>query len=338
MHAPAARRAWPPGTAPATRAIEQQRRRSQRADWAARALVSACARNGTTRSRYRTPEGQAVSQARQPRQRSTYGSASSIVSVAFERLLHQHDAAARRVHLLAEHAVGRAGGQAEAAVHACGHRARHGVAVRPELVELESDAALNLSVPRDRARAARAPRIRCCGSSTPRTRPRAVGSTRRSTSRHRPTYHGQSDASASHPARSAASHRQRAAHATTCRRTANRAGTSSRATVAHGTFTSAAPAAPSEIRAASAQNRAPSSPSSDSRRHRHGSLRAFSARAKRVGASRDSDPQRAALVEIDRLEIERGRARLRAHVPTAVGDAVALARERSCALRAAGRP
>ena len=35
-----------------------------------------------------------------------------------ERLLHQHDAPARRVHLLAPEHVGRAGGQAEAAVHA----------------------------------------------------------------------------------------------------------------------------------------------------------------------------------------------------------------------------
>src|SRR5438270_930449 len=37
---------------------------------------------------------------------------------AFEHLLHQHDAAARRVHLLAQFAVGRAGAEAETTMHA----------------------------------------------------------------------------------------------------------------------------------------------------------------------------------------------------------------------------
>ena len=48
---------------------------------------------------------------------------------ALERFLHQHDAPARRVHLLAEHHVGRAGGQAEAAVHARRHGHGHRRAV-----------------------------------------------------------------------------------------------------------------------------------------------------------------------------------------------------------------
>ena len=55
------------------------------------------------------------------------------MSVALERLLHQDDAAARRVHLLAEHPVGRAGGEAEPAVDAGRDRPRHAVAVRAEL-------------------------------------------------------------------------------------------------------------------------------------------------------------------------------------------------------------
>ena len=45
---------------------------------------------------------------------------------AFEHLLHEHDAAARRVHLLAEFAVRRARGEAESAMHARLDGARHG--------------------------------------------------------------------------------------------------------------------------------------------------------------------------------------------------------------------
>ena len=44
---------------------------------------------------------------------------------AFEHLLHQHDAAAWRIHLLPEFAVRRARGEAEAAVDARLNGARH---------------------------------------------------------------------------------------------------------------------------------------------------------------------------------------------------------------------
>ena len=79
-------------------------------------LRSTCARVSSISLSYCTPDGQAVTQAMQPRQLSM---------CSHERrrdllvaLLHQHDPPARRVHLLAPEPVGGAGGQAEAAVHA----------------------------------------------------------------------------------------------------------------------------------------------------------------------------------------------------------------------------
>jgi hypothetical protein len=53
--------------------------------------------------------------------------------IALECLFHQHDSAARRVHLLAEHLVGRAGGEAETAVDAGGDGASHRLAVSAEV-------------------------------------------------------------------------------------------------------------------------------------------------------------------------------------------------------------
>ena len=76
---------------------------------------------------------------------------------AFEHALHQHDAAARRVHLLAELAVGRARRQAEAAVHAGRHGVRHVRAGRPERLGVDvvlHSAAQPRKVPRGSMRAA----------------------------------------------------------------------------------------------------------------------------------------------------------------------------------------
>ena len=56
---------------------------------------------------------------RQDRQRSTWRCTSGLAAaVVLEHLLHQVDAAARAVALVAEQHVGGAGGGAEAAVHA----------------------------------------------------------------------------------------------------------------------------------------------------------------------------------------------------------------------------
>ena len=52
---------------------------------------------------------------------------------SFEHLLHQHDAPARRIHLLAEFLIGRARGETEPAMHARLHRLRHRLAERPKL-------------------------------------------------------------------------------------------------------------------------------------------------------------------------------------------------------------
>jgi hypothetical protein len=52
--------------------------------------------------------------------------------LTFERRLHQQDAPARRVHLLAQLAIGRARRQAEPAVDARRDRVRHVLAGRPE--------------------------------------------------------------------------------------------------------------------------------------------------------------------------------------------------------------
>ena len=54
--------------------------------------------------------------------------------VTLEHIFHEHDAAAWRVHLLAEHAVGRAGGQTEPTVHAGFDGARHRGGVRVQRV------------------------------------------------------------------------------------------------------------------------------------------------------------------------------------------------------------
>ena len=67
---------------------------------------------------YCTPDGQVVSQVRQVRQRSRCSCVFARDRRAFEHLLHQVDAPARAVELVAEQLVGRAGRGAEAAVHA----------------------------------------------------------------------------------------------------------------------------------------------------------------------------------------------------------------------------
>ena len=73
----------------------------------------------------RTPAGHAVSHARQPRQRSRWlRELLGDRQAAFGHRAHQVETAARRVHLLAEHAVGRALRQADAAVHARAQRRR----------------------------------------------------------------------------------------------------------------------------------------------------------------------------------------------------------------------
>ena len=65
-----------------------------------------------------TPLGQVLSQLRQVRQRSRCSCVLRVGVCALEHLLDQVDAAARAVELVAEQLVGRAGGGAEAAVHA----------------------------------------------------------------------------------------------------------------------------------------------------------------------------------------------------------------------------
>ncbi len=77
---------------------------------------------------YCTPDGQAVTHAMQPRQLSRWPTigADSGDAVA---LVHQHDPAAGRVRLLAPERVGRAGGQAEPAVHAVVDQRRLGRAL-----------------------------------------------------------------------------------------------------------------------------------------------------------------------------------------------------------------
>ena len=59
------------------------------------------------------------------------------LDLALEHLLHQEDAAAWRVHLLAELDVGGAGRQAEAAVHARLDRVGHAGRLRPVLLDLD---------------------------------------------------------------------------------------------------------------------------------------------------------------------------------------------------------
>ena len=95
------------------------------------ALRSICGRARSISWSYFTPDGQAVTHAMQPRQRSR---CTRISSDASRALLvadaHQHDAPARRVHLLVEDRVARAGRQAEAAVHAVGDQVGVGRPVR----------------------------------------------------------------------------------------------------------------------------------------------------------------------------------------------------------------
>ena len=67
---------------------------------------------------YCTPDGHAVMQAMQPRHRSKCSAAAAPPGAALQDLGDQVNPAARRVHLLAPQLVGRAGGQAEPAVHA----------------------------------------------------------------------------------------------------------------------------------------------------------------------------------------------------------------------------
>jgi hypothetical protein len=52
--------------------------------------------------------------------------------IVLEHVLHQEDASTRRIHFLAELAIGGTGGQTESAVHARRHRARHVLAVRSQ--------------------------------------------------------------------------------------------------------------------------------------------------------------------------------------------------------------
>ena len=67
---------------------------------------------------YSTPDGQVVSQLRQVRQRSRCSWVFSADLAAFQILLHQVNAPARRIQFVAEDLIGRAGGEAKAAVHA----------------------------------------------------------------------------------------------------------------------------------------------------------------------------------------------------------------------------
>ncbi len=82
-------------------------------------LRSICGRTCSISRSYCTPDGQAVTQAMQPRQRSKCSHRLGRERRA--RLVadpHQHDAAARRVGLVLEHGVAGAGGQAESTVDA----------------------------------------------------------------------------------------------------------------------------------------------------------------------------------------------------------------------------
>jgi hypothetical protein len=56
---------------------------------------------------------------------------------AFEHLLHEHDAAAGGVHLLAEFLVSRTGGETEAAMHARLHGLGHRLAQRAVLIRFD---------------------------------------------------------------------------------------------------------------------------------------------------------------------------------------------------------
>ena len=111
---------------------------------------------------YCTPDGHAGTHAMQPRHRSK---CSTTVSVSGDRAVdeaaHQVDAAARRVHLLVPERVGRARGQAEAAVDAVGdqlglHGPREAPPRRARRAGSRSRRGSPLDVGDARARAARA--------------------------------------------------------------------------------------------------------------------------------------------------------------------------------------
>ena len=72
----------------------------------------------SSRRPYSTPDGQVVSQARQVRQRSRCKLGLRGDRGALQHLLHEVDAAARPVELVAQQLIGRTGRGAEAAVHA----------------------------------------------------------------------------------------------------------------------------------------------------------------------------------------------------------------------------
>ena len=99
---------------PSFSAVRMQRARRRVAPRASSTIL----RPMSTRRPYCTPDGHVVSQLRQVRQRSRCELRRARDLLALEHLLHQVDAAARAVELVAEQLVGRAGGRAEAAVHA----------------------------------------------------------------------------------------------------------------------------------------------------------------------------------------------------------------------------
>ena len=82
-------------------------------------LRSSCGRTASSSWSYCTPDGHAVTQAMQPRHAvDVLVQRPSSADLALLREVHQVDPPARGVHLLAPQLVGRAGWQAEAAVHA----------------------------------------------------------------------------------------------------------------------------------------------------------------------------------------------------------------------------
>ena len=93
-------------------------RRASRCASGRRTRCCATSRPMSTRRPYCTPDGQVVSQFRQVRQRSRCSCVLLCRRRSFEHLLDQIDAPARAIEFVAEQLVGRAGGGAEAAVHA----------------------------------------------------------------------------------------------------------------------------------------------------------------------------------------------------------------------------
>ena len=120
--AAAARTAWPSFIAGANsgdgQAFLQQPAQRALAGRALRPSRRRCGGRCRPGGRTARPTGRCVSQLRQVRQRSRCSCVAARRRLAFEHLLDQVDAAARAVELVAEQLVGRAGGGAEAAVHA----------------------------------------------------------------------------------------------------------------------------------------------------------------------------------------------------------------------------